>query len=133
MSSTLIHRKEPENYLHRIGRTGRADKNGNSIIFIAERERESQDKIEALMNYQIPIKPLPEDLVISDVLTDDEKPEVKMKNFLIKLPSMEEAGPAFHEKLAKNKKVNVKITHAEKMMKKYGKPKKRGAKPQKKR
>lgn len=125
--------EEPESYLHRIGRTGRADKEGNAIIFIAERERDRQERIEALMNYQIPILPLPEDLVISDVLTEDEKPEVKMKNFLIKLPSMEESGPAFHEKLAKNKKVNVKITHAEKMMKKYGKPKTRGAKPKKKR
>jgi ATP-dependent RNA helicase RhlE len=123
----------PESYLHRIGRTGRADKEGNAIIFIADRERERQDKIEALMNYQIPIVPLPEDLVISDELTDDEMPEVKMKNFLIKLPSMEESGPAFHEKLPKNKKVNVKISHADKMMKKYGKPKTRGAKPKRKR
>jgi ATP-dependent RNA helicase RhlE len=122
----------PENYLHRIGRTGRADKEGNSIIFIADRERERQEKIEALMNYQIPILPLPEGLMISDVLTDDEKPEVKMKNFLIKLPTREEAGPAFHEKSAKNRKVNVKISHKEKMMKKYGKPKKRGAKPKRK-
>jgi ATP-dependent RNA helicase RhlE len=123
----------PESYVHRIGRTGRADKEGNSIIFIADRERERQEKIEALMNYQIPIMPLPEDLVISDVLTDDEKPEVKMKNFLIKLPTREDAGPAFHEKLAKNKKVNVKISHADKMKKKYGKPKTRGAKPKRKR
>lgn len=122
----------PESYLHRIGRTGRADKDGNAIIFIADREREHQERIEALMNYQIPILPLPEDLVISDVLTDDEKPEVKMKNFLIKLPSREEAGPAFHEKLAKNKKVNVKISHADKMKLKYGKPKTRGAKPKRK-
>ncbi|MCF6403001.1 DEAD/DEAH box helicase [Chitinophaga filiformis] len=123
----------PESYLHRIGRTGRADKEGNSIIFIADRERERQEKIEELMNYQIPILPLPEDLVISDVLTDDEKPEVKMKNFLIKLPTREDAGPAFHEKLAKNKKVNVKISHADKMKQKYGKPKTRGAKPKRKR
>lgn len=123
----------PESYLHRIGRTGRADKEGNAIIFIADRERERQEKIEALMNYQIPIVPLPEDLEISDVLTDDEKPEVKMKNFLIKLPAMDESGPAFHEKSAKNKKVNVKISHADKMMKKYGKPKTRGAKPKRKR
>jgi ATP-dependent RNA helicase RhlE len=123
----------PESYLHRIGRTGRADKDGNAIVFIADRERERQEKIEALMNYQIPILPLPEDLVISEVLTDDEKPEVKMKNFLIKLPSMDESGPAFHEKAAKNKKVNVKVSHADKMMKKYGKPKTRGAKPKRKR
>jgi ATP-dependent RNA helicase RhlE len=123
----------PESYMHRIGRTGRADKDGQSILFTKPWEKENKDRIEALMNYQIPVLPLPEELVISDVLTEDEKPEVKMKNFLIKLPSKEESGPAFHEKLAKNKKKNVKVSHADKMKLKYGKPKTRGAKPKRKR
>ncbi|ACU60087.1 DEAD/DEAH box helicase [Chitinophaga pinensis] len=123
----------PESYMHRIGRTGRADKEGHSILFTKPQEKENKDNIEELMNYQIPVLPLPEELVISDVLTEDEKPQVKMKNFLIKLPSREEAGPAFHEKSAKNKKVNVKIRHADKMKLKYGKPKTRGAKPKRKR
>lgn len=118
----------PENYIHRIGRTGRADKKGISISFITEREQEQQARIEALMNYAVPVLPLPEDLVISDVLTEDEKPKVKMKTHLVKLPKKEEKGPAFHEKKAKNKKVNVKVSHKDKMMKKYGKPKSRGAK-----
>lgn len=118
----------PENYIHRIGRTGRADKKGISISFITEREREQQASVEALMNYEIPVLPLPEDLVISDVLTEDEKPKVRMKTHLVKLPKNEAKGPAFHEKKAKNKKVNIKISHKEKMMKKYGKPKSRGAK-----
>ncbi len=116
----------PENYIHRIGRTGRADKKGISISFITEREKESQDKIEALMNYQVPMLDLPEGLIISDVLTEDEKPKIKMKTHLVKLPKKEEKGPAFHEKKDKNKKrVTVKVSHKEKMMKKYGKPIKR--------
>ena len=123
----------PESYLHRIGRTGRADKEGNSILFTKPQEKENKDKIEALMSYEIPLLPLPEELVISDVLTEDEKPQVKMKTFLIKLPSRDEAGPAFHEKSAKNRKVNVKVSHADKMKLKYGKPKTRGAKPKRKR
>lgn len=118
----------PENYMHRIGRTGRADKKGISITFITEREQESQAKIEALMNYQIPMLPLPEDLEISDVLTEDEKPKVRMKEVLIKLPKREDAGAAFHEKSAKNKKVNVKIKHSDLMKKKYKKPIKRAPK-----
>jgi ATP-dependent RNA helicase RhlE len=118
----------PENYIHRIGRTGRADKKGISISFITEREQEQQARIEALMNYAVPVLPLPADLVISDVLTEDEKPKVKMKTHLVKLPKKEEKGPAFHEKKAKNKKVNTKVSHKDKMMKKYGKPKSRGAK-----
>ena len=121
-----------ENYLHRIGRTGRADKDGIAIIFVKESEKEFQEQIEALMNYQIPMEPLPENLEISDVLMPDEMPQVKMKNFLVALPSMESYGPAFHEKSAKNSKVNFKVTHVEKMMKKYGKPKTRGAKNAKK-
>jgi ATP-dependent RNA helicase RhlE len=116
----------PENYIHRIGRTGRADKKGISISFITEREKDNQDKIEALMNYQVPILDLPEGLVISDVLTEDEKPKIKMKTHLVKLPKKEEKGPAFHEKKDKNKKrITVKVSYKEKMMKKYGKPIKR--------
>jgi ATP-dependent RNA helicase RhlE len=118
----------PENYVHRIGRTGRADKEGISLVFITEREQEFQEKIETLMNYKIPMDPLPENLVISDVLTDDELPQVKMKTFLIALPAKELSGPAFHAKSAKNSKINKKFSHADKMMKKYGKPKTRGAK-----
>lgn len=118
----------PENYIHRIGRTGRADRKGIAISFVTEHEQEDLDKIEALMNYRLPILPLPEDLEISDVLIDEELPKVKMKTFLVKLPNREGAGAAFHEKATKNKKVNIKVSHKQKMMDKYGKPKKRGKK-----
>ena len=115
----------PENYIHRIGRTGRADKKGIAIAFITEKEGKNLAAIEALMKYEVPILALPEDLEISDVLTEDEKPKVFMKTDLIKLPKREEGGGAFHEKSAKNKKVNIKIKHSDKMKAKYGKPKKR--------
>ena len=120
-----------EAYIHRIGRTGRADKKGISISFATPREQEQLDAIEALMNYKVPELPLPDDLIISEVLTDDEMPKVKMKETLIKLPDVRETKGAFHEKLAKNKKVNVKIRHSDKMMAKYGKPKTRGQKKKK--
>mgnify|MGYP000355232686 CR=1 FL=1 len=116
----------PEQYIHRIGRTGRVDKKGISITFITEKEKEYQEKIENLMNYQIPILPLPEKLEISDELTEDEKPKIFMKFAEVTAPNPE--APAFHEKTAKNKKVNNKIRHVDKMMKKYGKKKTRGMK-----
>ena len=119
----------PENYIHRIGRTGRADKKGIAITFITERETENKERIEALMNYVIPKKALPENLVISDVLTEDEIPKVFMK--IIKLKAPEQAGPAFHEKSAKNQKVNFLVKKKERMMKKYGKPITRGQKKKK--
>lgn len=121
----------PEAYIHRIGRTGRADKKGIAISFVTEKEQEFMGQIEGLMSYKVPEVSLPDDLEISDVLTEDEKPKVKMRETLIRLPKIGESGPAFHEKLAKNKKVNVKIRHSDKMMAKYGKPKTRGQKKKK--
>ena len=118
----------PENYIHRIGRTGRADKKGIAITFLTPMEKDSKAAIENLMKYAIPIIPLPADLVISEVLTEDEKPKVFMKIIQLKVPKKEEAGPSFHEKSAKNKKVNFIIKKKDRMMKKYGKPITRGQK-----
>ena len=115
----------PENYIHRIGRTGRADKKGVSITFITEKEKEYQVAIEDLMKYKIPMLPLPPHLEISDVLTEDEKPKVRMKEIFVKAPKRENVGAAFHEKLEKNKKVNVKVKYSDKMKLKYKKPIKR--------
>jgi len=121
----------PENYIHRIGRTGRADQKGIAISFITEREREYWVRIEGLMNYTVPLWPLPQDLVVSDILTEDEKPKPYVKVIPLDIPKPEFAGGAFHEKLEKNKKVNVIIRHADRMQKKYGKPITRGAKKKK--
>ena len=118
----------PENYIHRIGRTGRADKKGIAITFITEKEKLFQQKIETLMRQPIPMLSLPKDLAISTVLIDDELPKVHMKTIQIKRPKIDAGGGAFHEKSAKNKKVNVRKSYKDEMMKKYGKPKKRGGK-----
>lgn len=118
----------PENYIHRIGRTGRADKKGISITFVTEKEKVLQKAIETLMKQKIPMLALPVDLEISAILTEDEKPKVRMKIIQIKVPKKEESGPAFHEKSAKNSKVNVRKNRKEIMQKKYGKPISRGGK-----
>jgi translation initiation factor 4A len=47
-----------ENYIHRIGRTGRYGRKGTSINFVTPKEKHLQDEIEA--HYKIAIKPLPE-------------------------------------------------------------------------
>jgi ATP-dependent RNA helicase RhlE len=114
-----------ENYVHRIGRTGRAEAKGMALSFMTEKERPQMEAAEELMHYKVPEKELPGDVAISDQLTDDERPKVTMRNILIKLPDISDSGGAFHEKLAKNKKVNGKVSHKDKMMAKYGKPQKR--------
>ena len=117
-----------ENYMHRIGRTGRADKNGVSITFITKADAENRTNIEGLMNKKIPIVSLPVDVVISKELTMDEMPQIKMKNTLVSIPKKEEGGAAFHEKSEKNQQVNNKIRRQESMRLKYKKPKTRGQK-----
>lgn len=119
--------EQPESYIHRIGRTGRLDKKGNAISFVTPAEAAQLDSVQQLMNYTVPVTPLPENLEISTVLTKAEMPETIVPNIVLKQPKRE-AGAAFHEKKAKNKKVNVKVSHKEKMMLKYGKPKTRGKK-----
>ncbi len=118
----------PENYIHRIGRTGRADKKGIAISFVTEKEKPLLEAIEKLMKQPVPELALPEELVISDVLTEDEKPKIYMKTIQLKIPKAEERGPAFHPKSAKNSKVNFIVKKKDRMMKKYGKPIKRAPK-----
>ena len=120
--------EEPENYMHRIGRTGRVDKKGVSITFITKTDADNRLKIETLMGRKISLMAMPEEVTISEELTSYELPQVSMKNVLVKLTKPEEGGGAFHEKIGKNKKVNQKVRRAEAMRIKYGKPKTRGSK-----
>ena len=117
-----------ETYIHRIGRTGRADKKGISITFITPKEKKLQSNIEELMQYSIPVLPLPAELEISDVLTEDEKPKIYMKTDHIKIKTKTDRGQVFHAKSAKNSKTNKKVSRKDQMKKKYGKPIKRSAK-----
>ena len=119
----------PEDYIHRIGRTGRADKHGNAIIFISKKEKPFQTRIEKLMKMKIPMEKLPEEVIVSKELIVEELPVLPQKEIQVKKPKKSEAvGPAFHQKSVKNSKVNNKIRHVDKMKKKYGKPKTRGQK-----
>jgi len=95
-------------YIHRIGRTGRADKDGIAISFINNVEKEYQAEIERLMGMKIPMQELPEGLTISTVFADDEIPSNEkpfVKNYL-KAPDLSQSQGAFHEKKEKNKKSN---------------------------
>jgi ATP-dependent RNA helicase RhlE len=114
----------PENYIHRIGRTGRADKNGIAITFVAQKETTQLATIEALMQKQLDFAAVPAEVAFTDELLEFEKPKLVIPGKAIKLPTRENAGPSFHEKKAKNKKVNVRYDHKKAMQEKYGKPKK---------
>ncbi len=95
----------PEQYIHRIGRTGRADATGFAVSFVTPREEEIKLEIEVLMNREIPVVDIPENVEISTQLIGPEKEKEKVK-FLLKKPKLD-GGAAFHEKAGKNKKVNL--------------------------
>lgn len=111
----------PENYIHRIGRTGRIERKGIAISFVIEREKEYLETIEKLMNYEIPALGFPENVEISTQIIPEEIQREQIKIIEVKRGSREDAGPAFHEKSEKNSKVNVRRNHAAEMKKKYGK------------
>ncbi|WP_313384033.1 DEAD/DEAH box helicase [Chishuiella sp.] len=117
----------PEQYIHRIGRTGRADKKGESISYFSEKEIDNLDAIEALMNKEIEQLPFPENVQINSVKREFEKDVVKMK--ALTTVKIEERGAAFHEKKDKNKKVNLGGPTKRKPPK--SKPKNRGQQKQK--
>jgi len=118
----------PENYMHRIGRTGRAQKQGTAIILVTEKEEESLTEIENLMEKNIPFSNFPETVEISTELTPEEQPKVKEIYNPHKRPNDDEAGAAFHEKKEKNSKVNLGGKYKREIKKKYKKPKTRGDK-----
>ncbi len=117
----------PENYMHRIGRTGRAEKEGVSFVLTTEKEQEYLDNIENLMEMKIEQLDMPVGVEISNQLTPEEQPIVKEINNPHKRPN-DEVGPAFHEKKEKNRKVNLGGSYQREIKKKYKKPKTKGDK-----
>ncbi len=118
----------PENYMHRIGRTGRAKHKGASILLCTEKEQAAKKRIESLMDYNIPIIPIPETVKISNELIEEERPKEERQQSKNRTSQEYIAGPAFHEKKEKNKKVNLGGSYRRELTKKYKKPKTRGSK-----
>lgn len=117
--------ESPENYIHRIGRTGRADNNGIAITFVSEKDESILLAIQEFMQQHILFKEVPDDVVFVKDILEFEKPKISIPEKSIKLPQRENKGASFHEKKAKNKKVNVRYNHKKAMQEKYGKPKKK--------
>jgi superfamily II DNA/RNA helicase len=53
---------DPEDYIHRIGRTARAESTGHAITFINERDQRRFFQIEKLIGKEVTKVPLPEDI-----------------------------------------------------------------------
>lgn len=113
-----------EDFIHRIGRTGRADADGIAITFTTPGEVENLHLIEEFIDKRIEPIELPKEVKISELLIEEEKEVIFMKNYL-KPHKLKNSGGAFHEKKAKNVKTNLggfakkKAAIAKKIGKKY--------------
>ncbi|PRD48677.1 DEAD/DEAH box helicase [Sphingobacterium haloxyli] len=75
---------DPEDYVHRIGRTARAATTGTAITFINEKDQNRFARIERLIEKEIPKVPLPPDIGIGP--TYEPRKGTKKKNTSQKKP-----------------------------------------------
>jgi ATP-dependent RNA helicase RhlE len=66
---------DPEDYIHRIGRTARAETKGHAITFINEKDQQKFFRIEKMIGREIPKMPIPELLGEGPLY----QPEIKRK------------------------------------------------------
>lgn len=95
----------PEQYIHRIGRTGRAEKSGIALSFITEKEQNFFIEIQLLMNKEVPFLEVSSEVKVSEIKIESEKEVVVMKNPVV--VKMYDGGGAFHDKKEKNTKINL--------------------------
>ncbi len=92
-----------EDYVHRIGRTGRANQNGEAITFMTAAEQYHIEKISTLIRMTIPKEPLPEGIEIFPTPFEEEQAMAREIDGQKRKDDPNFQG-AFHEKKAKNTK-----------------------------
>ena len=90
-----------EDYVHRIGRTGRASQTGDAITFCNPAEEHLIGKIEKLIRQQIPVSQIPEGVFIEETLYEERQAIAKDSDMQKRKDDPDFKG-AFHEKKAKN-------------------------------
>ncbi len=70
---------DPEDYIHRIGRTARASTTGTAITFINDKDQQKFFRIESLIGKDIPKLPLPETLGEGPIYQPEVKPKTVFK------------------------------------------------------
>jgi ATP-dependent RNA helicase RhlE len=113
-----------EDYVHRIGRTGRANLSGVAVTFMTIEEAYHITKIEDIIRTQIPHKDLPEEIEITETPFDEQQIMLRVVDEQRKKVDPTFQG-AFHDKKFKNSWASK--------PKKEKRPSSKGKKPSKKR
>ena len=67
--------RDPEDYVHRVGRTARAAKKGQAVTFVNDQDMREFGRIEKLIGYEVPKVPVPEALGPAPAYRPDERPK----------------------------------------------------------
>jgi ATP-dependent RNA helicase RhlE len=110
-----------EDYVHRIGRTGRAFQSGEAITFATPAEEYYIGKIEKLIRQKIAVSPVPDDVFVEQTPYEERQAQAKEIDIQKRRENPEFKG-AFHEKKTANQKKKFQTAKAK------AKP---GAKPEK--
>jgi ATP-dependent RNA helicase RhlE len=92
-----------EDYVHRIGRTGRALQSGEAITFCTPSEEYYIGKIEKLIRQTIPVTPLPDEVFIEETPYEERQAQAKEVDLQKRKEDPEFKG-AFHEKKTLNQR-----------------------------
>ncbi|MGZ3822577.1 MAG: helicase-related protein, partial [Mucilaginibacter sp.] len=92
-----------EDYVHRIGRTGRALQSGEAITFCTPAEEYYIRKIEKLIRQTIPVSPLPADVFVEETPYEERQDQAKEVDLQKRKDDPEFKG-AFHEKKTLNQR-----------------------------
>lgn len=118
-----------EDYVHRIGRTGRAKNEGTAITFANKAEMYHIDRIEKLIKQSIPIWDVPKAVVIEPT-GKDENIEMEREIDIFKRKDDPDFKGAFHEKKARDFK-NDKIKSTKYKSNKQSRPNRNAKKKRK--
>ncbi|MCS6823179.1 MAG: DEAD/DEAH box helicase [Cytophagaceae bacterium] len=86
-----------EEYVHRIGRTGRANQSGKAIMFANEAEILHVKKIEKLIRMALPVEPIPDEVEIAQTEFEEQQAINREIDNIRKKENPDFQG-AFHEK-----------------------------------
>ncbi|MFS8616405.1 MAG: DEAD/DEAH box helicase [Solitalea sp.] len=92
-----------EDYVHRIGRTGRMQREGDAISFCTPPEQYHVEKIQELIRQEIPVEPLPPEVEVSETPREEQQ---AMDREIDHQRRMEDPGfqGAFHDKKRKKQR-----------------------------
>lgn len=86
-----------EDYVHRIGRTGRAQQSGEAITFCSPAETYYLNKIEKLIRQSVPVKQLPAEVFVEETPYEERQAQAKQIDDQKRAENPDFKG-AFHEK-----------------------------------